>query len=480
MSEKVPQNRLFGRFGNFLRRHPWLAATIGATAIGTAIATGGANAETNPAANHAVASMPAQVGDATVTASVGTSDTVPGDGELSLPSVSLGVGISEAASRVVDDDYVEEKRVVEESVTDIFTANAMEYAKRFHLDSNAKVASSEVGIDGAIDTIEQRLADGWTLEGVKVHGTASDEDDTLSADGVTQSSDAGLDVPAPTSLGDPRNHNELLADVRGEAGSKLLQEKVLASLGIDISQITKVLPGEEIINHELNNQIRTLAKNYQVTPLELLDAYNGIGTTQESLDLKARLDKDDGAMAILNVLKEHRTAIVEMRFVQTVTEPVIVNRGGNIVQEERVVNKVHIEIVPIIVPLFLLAALARKGIKVMPFKNPPTPVGPPLPPMYVVPPGLVRPSDVLPKPEETPPKIVPPKPKYPTPDRYKRKDYLKGGPTRPGFEQQVFRIRDPGTASQGNRGPVTTHRGNRQSTGRTPKRSMPKGRQKRR
>ena len=249
----------------------------------------------------------------------------------------------------------------------------------------------------------------------------------------------------------------------------------MASLGIDISQITKVLPGEEIINHELNNQIRNLAKNYQVTPLELLDAFNGIGTTPESKDLEARLKADTGAMGTLNVLKEHRAFIISMEFEKTVLETIPVYREGKWVTEIQERKFMHVEFVPIFIPLFLLALLAKRGIKIKPTEMPPKPVGPPLPP------NLVLPNNVLPKSVTKPPKPpISPKPKYPTPGVHESKDHLNGGPTRPGFEQQVFRIRDPGTASQGNRGPVTTHRGNRQSTGRTPKRSMPKGRQKRR
>ena len=470
MTNKAPTRGWIGKFGNYLSSHPWLRATLGASAVATLIATGLANAETNPQSDIVVASASAEAGDVTVTGSVGTSDVVPGEGELSLPSVSLDVSVAEAASRLVGGGTEKDLEGVTETDVKTVDVNEMEYARRFDLDPNATVASTEVGVDGAVDIIRDKLADGWKLNGVEIYGTASDEDDTLSEDGVTESSDAGLDVPAPTRPGEIRNNNELLADVRGETGSQLFQEKVLASLGIDVSQITDILPGQEIINHELNDKIRALANNYQVKPLELLDAFNSIGAK----DLEARLKADTGAMDTLNVLKEHRAFIISMEFEKTVLKPIPVFREGKWVTEIQERKVMHVELVPVFFPLFLIAMLAKRGIKIKPTEMPPKPVGPPLPP------NLVLPNNVLPKPVLNPSKPpIAPKPTYPTPDIHKRKAHLKGGPTRPGFKRRAYSLRDPGTASQANRGPVTTHRGNKLSTGRTPRRSVPKGRKKR-
>lgn len=191
--------------------------------------------------------------------------------DAQLPGFGIDLAQNSLRKKISWISTPQHHNVVTDQVTETIAIPHMEWARAFDDDPQArKMSDGGKTVTNVADQINKLREAGWDIEVVEVQGGASDEDNSLT--------NAGLGVP--------NQKNVDLANVRGETTKEML-EKALGGTDVEV----KLLPGVEVEDPELNEEIFSLAKQRGMTTLDFVQNFNRGNTSSYSPKEMATLQK---------------------------------------------------------------------------------------------------------------------------------------------------------------------------------------------
>lgn len=281
--------------------------------------------ETGPAATFVSSESPATSGPRTETI-IGLHDVAP---EVPLPGVRVNIlddfeSTTKTSGRFVEEEVTSVERVATEN-----RAQRMVWARLFDKDPDARKTADTAGeITATVDVVKDLIDQGYTIDDIRIHGYASDEDDTTWQTGRPG---AGLNVDSPK--------NVKLAEERADAVHKLFGEMSAQEIN-GVSLPVRVTGGAEKRDEVLNETLFQLADSRGESVQAMIVKWN---RGQHGSFTDAELD-------VLNGLAEHRYVSIEVDASKTVTETHHVWREGEWVTVTEEHQEAAVVIIPVIIP----------------------------------------------------------------------------------------------------------------------------------
>ena len=315
-----------GRFGLFKKA---AAASIAGTALFSTLGTIQANSPEDRGPQRVlVHSANPNVPGTSTSSTIGTHDVLSGG--PSLPGIRVDAVTISSYEQQEDGTWLEVTKSHVETIQDIDKIQKMIWARLFDEDPAARETADAAGeVDAAVDAVQELLAQGWTIDAIKFHGFASDEDDTTWQTGQPG---AGLGVDS--------EKNVSLAEERADAVYDLFAEK-LAAEGVMDTLPMEITGGTESRDEALNDAIAALAERRGESVQDVIVAWN---RGQHDSFTDAELD-------VLNQLKDHRYVSITVEAHRTVTETTMVYKEGEWVEVTSKKDEGSLVLIPGIIPV---------------------------------------------------------------------------------------------------------------------------------
>lgn len=304
----------------------WKTSAVASVALSLG-ATIGANSkyDEGPAAAFVSSVSLATSGPRTETIT-GLHNVVP---EVPLPGVRVNILDDAQATEWTPGIFVEEEVSGVERVATENRAQYMVWARLFNQDPDARKTADAAGeIRATVDAVEDLIDQGYTINDIRIHGYASDEDDTTWQTGRPG---AGLNVDSPK--------NVKLAEERADAVHELFGEISAQEIN-GASLPVRVTGGTEKRDKVLNETLFQLADSRGESVQDMIVKWN---RGQHNSFTDAELD-------VLNGLAEHRYVSIEVDASKTVTETHHVWREGEWVTVTEEHQEAAVVIIPVIIP----------------------------------------------------------------------------------------------------------------------------------
>lgn len=291
----------------------------------------------------------------TVQEDFGLHDVIPGEGDLPLPGARFDVILQNPVTPIeLDGDGIPVTSEIQQHETILDELQLMEWARLFDKDpAVVHTLDRELGIKDTVAQIEQLIADGWMIESIKLHGHASDEDDTAWKNGGTN---PGFGVYS--------KKNVKLAVKRAKAVEELLEAR-LAKSKIASQQTGSVVVtgGTELDDPVLAAEITDLAAKRGSTAQDIVVRYNRDRDSFSGSDLE-----------VLDGLRDDRYVSIEIDVsrLETVTTH-HTDESGNVTESKETKKHVSIVLIPIIIPFIkkrrIVPGVKRLGSPMYPGKT---------------------------------------------------------------------------------------------------------------
>ena len=324
MSKEVNPSSESGRFGPLEKT---LIASLAGTAVLSVLGTVTANSpeDRGPQAVWAHSAHPNLPGTNT-SSTFGVHDVIPG---APLPGVRVDAASIKNYMKQEDSTWHEVKTSHVEEMQDTSRIQKMVWARLFDKDPAAReTADAGAEVDAAVDTVQELLAKGYTIDGITFHGFASDEDDTTWRTGKPG---AGLGVDS--------EKNVRLAEKRADAVYDLFTKQLEAE-GVTDTLPMEITGGTESRDTELNEAIAALAERRGESVQDVIVNWNR--------DRHDSFTKQE--LKVLNQLKDHRYVTIEVDAHRTVTEVSMVEKEGKWVTVTEEEDEGSLVIIPVIIP----------------------------------------------------------------------------------------------------------------------------------